>query len=93
MSLYVLKLRGHNDGDLYSYECQSHRTGFSLVVNKTFESEAEMIEIINGILSTSSRGDVRNVLAEIRADWKVYRELELTDRQAESIGWTSNKQQ
>jgi hypothetical protein len=58
----------------------------------TFESEGEMITIMNGILARQKKqGDVRRVLGQIRGGGFYFFDLDLTREEAVSLGWKNSE--
>ena len=68
-------------------------TGASAKWTNTFESEGEMIAIVNGVLARQKRqSDVRSVLDKIRDCGFYFFDLDLTTEEAESLGWKDSEQ-
>ena len=63
-------------------------TGASAKWTNPFESEDEMITVMNGILASQKKGgDVRRLLNKIRDDCHYFFDLDLTSEEAETLGW------
>jgi hypothetical protein len=80
---YFLQLTGvKRDDGSYQYRSLIHRLGGALALHKVFENEADMLITEN----------IRNVLGLIRDGSYQWPSLELSDEQAEILGWNSDEQ-
>src|ERR1700677_4200826 len=86
-----------NDSEVYESLIQQSESAGARAVDKPFESKEKMIEIMNGILATqvgAESRDISNALAIIEKGILQYSgktQLDLTDAQAESLGWVRDK--
>ena len=90
MIFVLVSIRGFKQKDgSYLYESLITETNQSAVSwSSRFESEAEMIRTMNGILTRQREGsDVRNVLDAIKENGHQFFELDLTEAEATSLGW------
>jgi hypothetical protein len=77
----------------YAYRSVIMEMGASAKWTSIFESEGEMIAIVNGVLARQKRqSDVRSVLDKIRDCGFYFFDLDLTTEEAESLGWKDSEQ-
>ena len=89
MIFALVKIGGtkHRDHS-YAYYSVIMETGASAKWTNPFESEDEMITVMNGILASQKKGgDVRRLLNKIRDDCHYFFDLDLTLEEAEALGW------
>jgi len=89
MLFALLKISGVKDRDGYKYKSVIMERGASARCTFDFDSEDEMITVVNRILSrqTKGGGDVRRVLDQIRHGGYYFFDLHLTPGEAEALGW------
>lgn len=89
MKFCMLKISGSktNDGRR-RYESTIMEQGASIPWKRTFESQYQMMAVINDIL-TRQKGDldVRRFLSKIHEGEQYFFDLDLTEGQARSLGW------
>ena len=84
-----MKSRNHS----YDYQSTIMEMGGSAKWTSSFKSEDEMIKVVNGILAKQRKhGDVRRVLDQIRDGGYNFFDLELSNQEAESLGWKATPQ-
>ena len=84
MKISGSRLRGHE----YSYRSTVMEKGASPKWTNAFANEDEMIAVANGILARQkTRCDVRQVIEKIRTGEHFFFDLDLTRREAETLGW------
>ena len=72
----------------YAYYSVIMETAASAKWTNPFESEDEMIAVMNDILARQKKsGDVRRLLNEIRDGSHYFFDLDLTSEEAETLGW------
>jgi len=84
MIFALVKIGGtkHRDHS-YAYYSVIMETGASAKWTNPFESEDEMITVMNGILASQKKGgDVRRLLNKIRDDCHYFFDLDLTPEEA-----------
>jgi hypothetical protein len=89
MKFSMIKISGskQRDGD-YLYESMIMEMGASTPWRNTFESEFEMVSIMNDILARQKRDrDIRHVLSMVHGGEHYFFDLDLTEKQAEALGW------
>src|SRR5690349_13306605 len=89
MNFSMVKICGSRrvDGDI-EYESIIMRKGASTPWKNTFENQYEMVSIMNDILTRQKKGrETRHVLNRIDEGEYYFFDLELTEEQAESLGW------
>jgi hypothetical protein len=94
MIFTLVRISGFKQKDgSYIYESSINETYHSVLWSSRFESEAEMIRTMNGILTRQREGsDVRNVLDAIKRNEHQFFDLDLTEAEATSLGWKSHEQ-
>jgi len=93
MIFALVKIGGtkHRDHS-YAYYSVIMETGASAKWTNPFESEDEMITVMNGILASQKKGgDVRRLLNKIRDDCHYFFDLDLTPEEAEALGWKKRR--
>ena len=93
MIFALVKIGGtkHRDHS-YPYYSVIMETGASAKWTNPFESEDEMITVMNGILASQKKGgDVRRLLNKIRDDCHYFFDLDLTPEEAEALGWKKRR--
>jgi hypothetical protein len=92
----VVEIRGIKQGDRINYESllTPEYDAFLYCPRVQFENEDDMITIMNDILSTQKKewAKVNSILDKIKPGKHSFSGLELTDKQAESLGWNLAKQ-
>jgi hypothetical protein len=93
MIFALIKVCGTRQRDHgYGYYSVIMETGASAKWSKAFESEDEMITVMNGILASQKKnGDVRQFLNEIRYGHHYFFDLDLTSEEAEALGWEKRR--
>lgn len=89
MRFSMLKISSskQSDGD-YQFESMIMEKGASAPWKNTFESEFEMVSIMTDILARQKRDrDSRHVLYRIHGGEHYFFDLDLTEEQAETLGW------
>lgn len=89
MRFSMLKISGskQNDGN-YVYESMIMEKGASTPWRTTFETEFEMVSLMTNILARQRRDrDARHVLSSVHAGEHYFFDLDLTEKQAEALGW------
>src|SRR3974377_2430521 len=89
MKFSMIKIRAskQTDGD-YLYESMIMEMGASTPWRNTFESEFEIVSIMNDILARQKRDrDIRHVLGRVLEGEHYFFDLDLTEVQAETLGW------
>jgi hypothetical protein len=89
MIFALVKISGSRHGDHgYTYDSVIMEKGASAKWTNAFESEDEMIAVMNSILARRKRSeDVRHLLNKIRSGDYYFFDLDLTPEQAEALGW------
>jgi hypothetical protein len=89
MIFALIKIGGTRHGNhSYAYYSVIMEMGASTKWSNIFESEDEMITVMNGILARQKRGgDARQWLNEIRDGYHYFFDLDLTLEEAEALGW------
>ena len=96
MKFDLVRLWRSNEIDehaLYHSHVQLRETGFTRTGGKQFASKSEMIKTMNGIMATQKRlrifeEDLKIIETVGSIDFMDTNALDLTDQQAESLGWT-----
>lgn len=89
MRFSMIKIVGAGQANgMYEYEATSMEMAGSTPWKKTFDSRHELVSVMNGIFATQKRQqDVRRVMSKILQGGQYFFDVELTDKQAESLGW------
>ena len=83
-----VRIRNHE----YAYRSTVMQRGASAKSTKVFANEDDMIAVVNPILAKQKRrDDVRQVLDQIRHGDYYFFDLDLTNQEAESLGWKSSQ--
>jgi hypothetical protein len=86
-SMLKISSSKQSDGD-YQFESMIMEKGASAPWKNTFESEFEMVSIMTDILARQKRDrDTRHVLNRIHGGEHYFFDLDLTEEQAETLGW------
>ena len=93
MIFALVKIGGTRNRDhSYTYYSVIMETGASAKWTNPFESEDELITVMNGILATQRKSeDVRRLLNKIRDDCHYFFDLDLTPEEAEALGWKKRR--
>lgn len=94
MNFSMIKICGsrQSDGDS-RFESMIMEKGASTPWSNTFESQYELVSIMNDILSRQKRSkDARHVLGTIQGGPHYFFDLDLTEEQAQSLGWRRTAQ-
>ena len=89
MRFALVKIGGTRiSGNQYQYRSTVMEKGASPKWTNTFDSEEELIEVMNRILAKQrTAGDVRLLIEKIRAGEHYFFDLNLTHEEAASLGW------
>ena len=86
---YVVTLFGEKQDDEIHYRSTIHPLSYSLlgriVLEREYKDECEMVQVVNSVLPV---GDIREALDLIQRPEGLEKEIELTDSQAASLGWS-----
>lgn len=89
MNFSMVKICGsrHSNGDI-RYESMIMEKGASERWKNTFESQYELVSIVNNILARQKkRRENGRFLTTIQDETHYFFDLDLTEEQAESLGW------
>jgi hypothetical protein len=98
MLFALLKISGAKLRDGYEYKSVIMERGASPKFVTEFSSEDEMIAVVNRILARQKKqrdagrvADVRSVLNQVRNGGYYFFDLDLTPKEAESLGWQTSR--
>lgn len=89
---YLVTLFGEKQNGEIRYRSTIRLLNYSLLgkitLEKVYKDECEMVQVVNSVLPA---GDIREALDLIQRPQGLEKEMELTDSQAASLGWSRDQ--